>query len=365
MAFDRRGQERRFPRTLGFIQFDSEVAGKLVNVSEGGLGFETSSPLQCDGPTYFWFSLDLCDRIAAMAELAWTDDTKTTGGLKFIDLSEKARERINNWMTANSGAEKREVQLIPVVATSPSIRGEHSDWRLQTPAPEVSEEPKSEVHSGFARQTAPTPFRTVRFVPFERHQSAVRRELIRGALLGALFSCVVTTAALKFTFARKQDTAPQRSAKQEEGANTQARASSTGQSPTPGPTRSADADKGKSLTPSSFLPDIPQKSALTEQHAQPRKVSSGSQAVGVSAQVQPGVAKSSKKIAATPQQLWSAVQSGNTKAAVALADLYIRGDGVKANCDQARVLLLFASEKGNVEAIQKLQEMNKTECPTP
>jgi len=365
MAFDRRGQERRFPRTLGFIQFDEDVAGKVLNVSEGGLGFETSSPMHCNGPTYFWFSLDLCDRIAAMAELVWTDDTKTTGGLKFIDLSEKASGRINDWITANSGAEKREVQPIPVGATRSSTSGEHSDRGLQTPAFEVSEEPKPGVDSGFAAQTAHAPFRTVRFVPLERHQSTVRRELIRGALLGALLSSVVTMAAMKFSLAHKQEAPPQRGSKQEAGINIQAQASMPGHLSTSYPTRSADPDKRKPLEPSSYPPDIPQKSALMEQHAQPRKFSSWSQPGAVSAQVQSGVAKSSKKITTTPEQLWSAVQSGNTRAAVALADLYIRGDGVKANCDQARVLLLFASEKGNVEAIQKLQQMNRTECPAP
>jgi TPR repeat protein len=68
---------------------------------------------------------------------------------------------------------------------------------------------------------------------------------------------------------------------------------------------------------------------------------------------------STKKMTATPQQLWASVQSGNTKAAVALADLYIRGDGVPMNCNQARVLLLVASEKSNADAIRKLRELDK------
>jgi len=72
-----------------------------------------------------------------------------------------------------------------------------------------------------------------------------------------------------------------------------------------------------------------------------------------------------KKIPATPQQLWSSVQAGNTKAAVALADLYLRGDGVPVNCDQARVLLLVASKENNAEAIKKLQDLEATGCPAP
>jgi TPR repeat protein len=70
-----------------------------------------------------------------------------------------------------------------------------------------------------------------------------------------------------------------------------------------------------------------------------------------------------KKISATPQQLWAALQAGNLKAAVALADLYARGEGVPVNCQQARILLQIASEKKNVEASRKLQELDKGGCP--
>jgi len=70
-----------------------------------------------------------------------------------------------------------------------------------------------------------------------------------------------------------------------------------------------------------------------------------------------------KKVSQTPEQLWSALQKGNMKAAVALADLYARGEGVPQNCQQARVLLQIASEKKNAEASKKLQELDKGGCP--
>ncbi len=75
------------------------------------------------------------------------------------------------------------------------------------------------------------------------------------------------------------------------------------------------------------------------------------------------VNESQKKTSMTPKQLWASVQSGNSKAAVTLADLFIKGEGVPQNCNQARVLLLFASEKRNAAAIKRLQELDKTGCP--
>ncbi len=53
------------------------------------------------------------------------------------------------------------------------------------------------------------------------------------------------------------------------------------------------------------------------------------------------------------------------RGAVALTDLYLRGDGVPAYRDQARVLLLVASEKRNARAIEELQELDKTGWPAP
>ena len=62
------------------------------------------------------------------------------------------------------------------------------------------------------------------------------------------------------------------------------------------------------------------------------------------------------------QLLWSAVEKGNSAAEMDLADLYLHGDGVARNCDQARVLLSVASGKGNPEAMEKLRELNRTGC---
>ena len=50
---------------------------------------------------------------------------------------------------------------------------------------------------------------------------------------------------------------------------------------------------------------------------------------------------------------------------MALADIYLRGDGVPVNCDQARVLLFVASKENDAEATKKLQDLDETGCPAP
>jgi PilZ domain-containing protein len=61
--------------------------------------------------------------------------------------------------------------------------------------------------------------------------------------------------------------------------------------------------------------------------------------------------------------LWVAFAKGNSGAAVALADLYRRGEGVPQNCEQTRVLLDAAAKKGNTEAKKRLAQLDQEGCP--
>ncbi len=60
--------------------------------------------------------------------------------------------------------------------------------------------------------------------------------------------------------------------------------------------------------------------------------------------------------------LWIAVEKGNSKAEVSLAELYLRGEGVTRNCDQTRILLTAAARKGNAEAQRRLQTFLRQGC---
>lgn len=73
--------------------------------------------------------------------------------------------------------------------------------------------------------------------------------------------------------------------------------------------------------------------------------------------------------AATPRNpaeavpwLWRAVGKGNVQAAVSLSDLYLRGEGVAKNCDQARVLLDSAARKGGKAAADRLRNLQAFGC---
>jgi hypothetical protein len=62
------------------------------------------------------------------------------------------------------------------------------------------------------------------------------------------------------------------------------------------------------------------------------------------------------------QWLWKAVRKENAAAALALSDLYLRGDGVPKNCEQARVLLDAAARKGVKAAAERLRNLQAFGC---
>lgn len=60
--------------------------------------------------------------------------------------------------------------------------------------------------------------------------------------------------------------------------------------------------------------------------------------------------------------LWKAMSKHNGPATVALADLYLKGDGVAKSCDQARVLLDSAATRGVAGAGERIRNLQAFGC---
>ena len=60
--------------------------------------------------------------------------------------------------------------------------------------------------------------------------------------------------------------------------------------------------------------------------------------------------------------LWKSIAKHNSQATVLLADLYLKGDGVSKNCDQARILLDSAARKGVAAAGERLRNLQAFGC---
>src|SRR5215471_9143498 len=99
---ERRLSPRKKLDEVVYIDLQPGNGGVVSDVSQGGLGFHTVRPVEQAGPIRFWFSLRAGDRIEATGELAWTDETKKAGGLRFTNLSQSAREKIRNYLVQSS-----------------------------------------------------------------------------------------------------------------------------------------------------------------------------------------------------------------------------------------------------------------------
>ncbi|HTS04880.1 MAG TPA: hypothetical protein VMP68_04795 [Candidatus Eisenbacteria bacterium] len=60
--------------------------------------------------------------------------------------------------------------------------------------------------------------------------------------------------------------------------------------------------------------------------------------------------------------LWKSISKHNGQATLMLADLYLRGDGVPKNCEQGRVLLDSAAERGITGAGERLRNLQAFGC---
>ena len=63
-----------------------------------------------------------------------------------------------------------------------------------------------------------------------------------------------------------------------------------------------------------------------------------------------------------PVELWKAVKRGSVNAEVALANLYLEGEAVSQNCEQAHMLLSAASVKGSKAADDLLNSSYAERC---
>jgi hypothetical protein len=221
----------------------------------------------------------------------------------------------------------------------------------------------------------------IELVPLQRHLSAKKRQLLCGILLGIGISALVTLPALKFWNSRAhaetiRPALPDSSTLRNNAA-TQPPASDPAAVTTAKPSYPV---AGVFSDPSPILPrkgssqslasrtQLPASFWKEERKAVPAKGQKLS--AGTSASQKPSATSSSaatttdKKSGMNPNQLWGQVQAGDSKAALQLAELYIKGDGVPKNCQQARVLLLVASEKRNTAAIKRLHDLDKgVACP--
>ena len=114
--------------------------------------------------------------------------------------------------------------------------------------------------------------------------------------------------------------------------------------------------------------DVPARSAATPNPSAERKTpaevsdGNGAEELTMAQRYLDGTDGQERNQAEGAKWLWKAMAKHNARATLLLADLYLKGEGVSKNCDQARVLLDSATRGGMKEAGERLRHLQAFGC---
>ena len=226
MSAERRQQARKVPKDFTYIRVGEDSGGRVLNVSEQGLCFEALSPIRYSESFPFWLSFNLIDRIDGEGAVIWVDTAKRTAGIRFMELSEYAREQIRAWMSETvleetalgvdgaqeidlplSGSETVELPL-PEAESSESVSPELANVgeaahrsALSTEGPTAEEDSYATWASSLTRATA----ELTELVPLRRHLTAARMQFVRGILVGVGVGAVIVLPLFKYMSIRQKE----------------------------------------------------------------------------------------------------------------------------------------------------------------
>jgi type II secretory pathway predicted ATPase ExeA len=100
---ERRSRPRRCSGVFDYTEFGPENGGILLDLSEGGLGFQGVAVVVEGQGIHLKFTLPGTSAlIEADAEVARCNHSRTGGGLRFLSLSDEARQQVRAWICGES-----------------------------------------------------------------------------------------------------------------------------------------------------------------------------------------------------------------------------------------------------------------------
>jgi hypothetical protein len=398
MNQNKRAIVRRRTQQLVYLELGRENGGVMLNLSEEGCGFQAITPVKC-GESRFGFQINGGRRIAGDAEITWADESGVMGGLRFIDLPPEARKEIRSWLEETNapmeyGFASAAAASAVAVEARPARTNVAPDPYLQPPreaAPTVRVPPQevppqrpvwaNASSLGYPVANEPrfnSPF-TEAIIPYpdpQQHRStAVWRGLAVSAMVVALLALGVVyqkevgssliwvgetlsgkTKASTVVPSDKSVDAVVPSTKPDGVAADSADKNSGATIPESDPV----ADSKKAYDDTSKLPMSKAAQGTTTPSASDvsdRSVSALDRQNAAAQKPEPNWSETD-----SVEALWGAVQGGSVSAEVSLAERFARGAGVNKNCDQAKVLMKAAADKGNREARLRLYELETQGC---
>jgi hypothetical protein len=138
MRTERRQTPRMTVKELAYVNLEPNNGGIILNISEGGLGFHSATPIHQAATIRFWFSqrnnrFETNGRLPGTDEaqtrsgsrcievestLAWTDEAQRRGGLRFTNLPSNARKEIRDWISQHAMPVAVDEKSAPSLASS-------------------------------------------------------------------------------------------------------------------------------------------------------------------------------------------------------------------------------------------------------
>jgi hypothetical protein len=375
---EERQSRRKVVDSVLRIQFEPNNEALVLNFSDGGIGFRAQKPVTQSGTVHFSY-LNNGQRMQGSGQLVWMDSTTLTGGLNFVSAPLISREQFQNWV-----AQSLKESMLPGNEASPRRAADDSD-RV---SPNFS--PRETANPGFA-MPMDEPQRATSEWDREFRYPGLSSRFFPGFVTGVVVTAIALVV-LFFFYGNSADAVRDQFRQSARLSPTQQMAPPViPAAPTPPPTVTSPpsatgvtaSPETSVLTPSAPLPNSGDNSGanatIPTAGVQKSQTQSDNQKPGISSNSPPkavaagddNLALAQRYLATMPgpegrekatQYLWLAVEKGNLKAEITLADLYARGDGVTKNCVQARVLLRAAAEKGSAEASNQLAHIIRTGC---
>src|SRR5580704_9715956 len=108
----RRSHARRRIDGLTYVEFGPDNGAILIDIGEGGLGFQSVMPVSMNQALLFKFKLPgSAEYLEGFGEVAWMNDSGKGGGLRFVDVDEPVSSQIREWTGVLSAPES-----IPVMS---------------------------------------------------------------------------------------------------------------------------------------------------------------------------------------------------------------------------------------------------------
>ena len=419
----RRHSPRISLNETAYINFGSGNRGVILDVSEGGLRFKTSSPVANSDSVRFW--LPLSQRTEGTAQLAWTDASRTTGGLRFTTVPPEIRQQIRDWIERGgtsdpatratvaallaeeeaahgsvnepaSVAEARAKDLAafdvagtdaadedaesvvsyPAQFSPPSDEKIHAGDLFHKPRPSLIAENKS--MSMFPFESTATGGYTLKAPQPKSHRFAV-------AVLVLLIFLGAAAVAGEYYYPRETRTFMSRlQAKAERFINPEHKQPISDVEPASmaGASRfEGSFEPGKPAENATVVPDTPPATTpppasnssvannKSDESASNAAASAEIPAPKTNAETELELAQTYLAKGSSPDQqakavelLWLATEKGNVDAEIQLADLYANGEAVQKSCVQARILLKAAAAANPSAAKPKLDALDQSGC---